>query len=412
MQLRKIFIIAWHEFIVNVRRIGFIFTTLLFPALGLLAIVIGAFFSGQATQVLVSQFVPPSKLVGIVDHTHRFTPIPPDYADDFEAFADEAQAKRALLNDEIVSYFVIPADYMSTGKVTSFTKSIFSGSSSASSFDLHEYIVRKLLAGKIDEETLKRVAVPADLELVTLDSKGETQVGTGLSIIAGFVAPYIFSILLFIAVFSSSSYLLRSVSEEKETRVIEIILSSVAPVELMAGKLIGLGAVGLTQVGIWLATSFLFSGGLAALFAGAILILNPGSFILAAVYFLLGYLLFGAIMATAGALGTSIRESQQLAGIFSFTASIPWFFAGVLFANPNAPIARVLSFFPITAPTMMMLRLPMTQVPLIDIVGSIIVLVISIPIALWLGGKLFRTGLLMYGKRPSVKEIWRAVRQG
>jgi len=145
--------------------------------------------------------------------------------------------------------------------------------------------------------------------------------------------------------------------------------------------------------------------------AGAALILNPGSLMLEAVYYLLGYLLFGAIMATAGSLGTNIRESQQLSGIFSFTASIPWFFGGIWFSNPNAPLARVLSFFPLTAPTMMMLRLPMGEVPAIDIVGSIIVLAISIPIALWAGGKIFRIGLLMYGKRPALKEIWGALRK-
>ena len=100
-----------------------------------------------------------------------------------------------------------------------------------------------------------------------------------------------------------------------------------------------------------------------------------------------------------------MRESQQLAGIFSFTAAIPWFFASIVFTNPNALLARVFSFFPLTAPKMMMLRLPMTEVPLVDIVGSLIVLLISIPIALWLGAKVFRMGLLMYGKRPSIAEI-------
>jgi len=205
--------------------------------------------------------------------------------------------------------------------------------------------------------------------------------------------------------------LLRSVADEKETRVIEIVLSSVTPTELLAGKVIGLGALGLTQVGVWLASSFLLSGGLGAIVAGAVLILNPANFLLAVVYFLLGYLLFSVIMATAGALGSNPRESQQIAGIFSMTASIPWFFAGFLFANPNAPFARALSFFPLTAPTTMMLRLPLADVPWIDIVISLAVLLVSIPIMLWAGARIFRVGLLMYGKRPSVKEIFGALRK-
>ncbi len=135
------------------------------------------------------------------------------------------------------------------------------------------------------------------------------------------------------------------------------------------------------------------------------------TFILAAVYFLLGYLVYGTLMAAAGSLGTSMRESQQLAGIFSFMAAIPWMINGFLFLNPNASIARVLSFFPLTAPTMMMLRLALGGVPLEDIVGSIAVLLLSIPLVLWGGAKVFRMGLLMYGKRPALAQIWRAMRE-
>jgi ABC-2 type transport system permease protein len=141
-----------------------------------------------------------------------------------------------------------------------------------------------------------------------------------------------------------------------------------------------------------------------------VLVLHPGNFLLAALYFLLGYLLFGTIMATAGAVGTNPRESQQLAGIFSFAAAIPWFFASVLFANPNATLARALSFFPLTAPTTMMLRLPLGGVPVVDILISLIVLLISIPIVVWAGARIFRVGLLMYGKRASVKEIVSALK--
>ena len=412
MDLRKVAVITWHEYFTNVRRIGFIFTTLLFPAMGLIGILIAGFFSGQATSFLVSQFIPSeTKPAGIVDHSGLFVPIAPDYAKNFVAFSDEPSAKSALVADTIASYAVIPADYFDKGRITWYTKGFFSGVSSPDTEDLQSYLVTRMLNGKVDNATLKRTAMPAQVDVITLDTKGEKQTGGALSFISGFIAPYIFSIMLFIAVFSSSGYLLRSVSEEKETRVIEIILSSVSPMELLTGKVIGLGALGLTQVAVWLASSVVLSGGLGALFAGAVFILNPGSFLLATIYFFLGYLLYGAIMATAGSLGTSLRESQQLAGLFTFWASIPWFFAGVLFSNPNAGIARVMSIFPLTAPTMMMLRLPMAQVPTIDIIGSIISLVISIPIVLWAGGKIFRIGLLMYGKRPAVREIWQALRK-
>jgi ABC-2 type transport system permease protein len=101
-----------------------------------------------------------------------------------------------------------------------------------------------------------------------------------------------------------------------------------------------------------------------------------------------------------------MRESQQLAGIFSMFAAVPYMLSGFLFTNPNMTLARVLSYFPLTAPTMMMLRLPMAEVPWVDVVGSVVILLASIPVALWAGSKLFQVGLLIYGKRPTLREIW------
>lgn len=410
MGQNKIAIIARHEYAINIRRIGFIFVTLLFPALGILGLVVAGLFSKQAGDVFKSQFTPGKTTVGIVDESKLFTPIRPQFANHYRAYSNEDEARAALLSDQISSYDVIPSDYLMTGKVTSYSRGGFSNIAAEDPDTLNAFLVTGLLAGKVDSTYLTRASRPADVAIVALDPKGKPAAGGDFSIIAGFVAPYVFSILLFISVFASSSYLLRSVADEKETRVIEIVLSSVSPTELLAGKVIGLGALGLTQVGVWLLSSFALSGGLSALIAGAVLVLNPANFLLAAVYFVLGYLLFGTLMATAGALGTNPRESQQIAGIFSFTAAIPWFAAGLLFTNPNAPIARILSYFPLTAPTTMMLRLPLGDVPPIDIAISLIVLLISIPLALWGGARVFRIGLLMYGKRPSVKEILGALR--
>ena len=97
--------------------------------------------------------------------------------------------------------------------------------------------------------------------------------------------------------------------------------------------------------------------------------------------------------------------------MFSFMASLPFMVAGLIFTNPNATIARVLSWIPFTSPTMMLLRLPLANVPVIDIVGSIALLAITIPVLVWAGAKVFRMGLLMYGKRASMKQVWQALRQ-
>jgi ABC-2 type transport system permease protein len=214
-------------------------------------------------------------------------------------------------------------------------------------------------------------------------------------------------------IFISSGYLLQGVAEEKESRVIEIVVSSVRPVELMAGKVAGLGALGLTQVLVWVASVAGFSGGAVAFLAVAGAASIPARvLILGVVYYLLGYTLYAILMAGVGALGTTMQESQQLAGIFSFFAAVPYMISGFLFANPNMLIARVLSFFPLTASTMMMMRIPLAEVGWVDVVGSIVVLLLSIPAALWVGAKLFRVGLLIYGKRPTLRDIWLILRSG
>jgi ABC-2 type transport system permease protein len=223
-------------------------------------------------------------------------------------------------------------------------------------------------------------------------------------------------VLLVISIFFSSTYLLRSVAAEKENRIMEILVSSVRPEHLLAGKILGLGALGLTQVFVGVAALLVLSLVGVQLFdfpaTWFTTILDaPGVLALALVYYLLGFLVYAVLMGGVGALGSSLQESQQVAGIFTFFAILPVMFAGILVASPNALLARVLSYIPLTAPTAMLLRLPLTEVPLIDIGISIGVLVLIIPVALWASTKLFRAGMLLYGQRPGLQQIVHILRQ-
>jgi ABC-2 type transport system permease protein len=406
--------IARHEYLTNVRRAGFIFFTLLVPALGLIGLVVAAFFSGQAAQFFESQFGGDRlRVVGVVDGSGLYTPIPADFAGEYRLYPDEAAAREALLAEAIGGFIVIPPDYVETGQVTAYaTGGFFESVTLTDSDALRAFLVHGLLAGRADPDIAARAADPADVTPITLDENGQPTRGTDVaSTIAGFIIPYVLSIFLIISIFTASSYLLRSVSEEKETRVIEIVLSSVSASQLLAGKVLGLGALGLTQVLVWMLSGFLLTGGLGALAAGVMVALNPVAFALAAAYFLLGYLLYGTLMASAGALGTSMRESQQLAGLFSFGAAVPLMFNSFILASPNSTIARVLSYFPLTAPTTMMLRLPLSgTLPVLDIALSLGGLLLSIPFVIWGGAKVFRLGLLLYGKRPGLREIVAALR--
>jgi ABC-2 type transport system permease protein len=202
------------------------------------------------------------------------------------------------------------------------------------------------------------------------------------------------------------------VAEEKEGRIIEILLSSIGPTQLLTGKILGLGALGLIQVLVWVGAAAVLLGTAASIFAAEGLIsISLGTVALGLLYFVLGYLLFATLMAVAGSMGTTMRESQQIASIFSLAAAIPWMLMGVIFANPNAALAVALSYFPLTAPVMMLIRLGFGQVPTHQIIISLALLAATLVLSLWAGAKTFRVGLLMYGKRPSLTDLARAFKQ-
>ncbi len=414
MDWRKVWTVARHEYLVNVRRAGFIIMTAIVPAGAILTLFLGAFFAGQLQRVgnfLERQFDTGDKHIGVVDRSGIFSPILPQYEDYFVPYRSEEEAQAALLDEDVEAVLVIGEDYMETGRVVVVTSgSGFGAAIVQDSATVRSFFVDHLLAGQVDETLQQRVAWPLNIQSRVISSGGTAQEGPW-SLAFTFLIPYFLALFLVMTIFVSSGYLLQSVAEEKESRVIEIVISSVRPVELMTGKVAGLGALGLTQVLVWLASTWGFSGGATVVFALAGATAIPMRvLVLGVIYYILGYTLYAILMAGVGALGTTMRESQQLAGIFSFFAAVPYMFSGVLFANPNMPIARALSFFPLTAPTMMMMRIPLAEVPWVDVAGSIIVLIASIPAALWVGTKLFQVGLLVYGKRPTLREVWRILR--
>ena len=408
--MRKIWTIARHEYLVNVRRPGFIIMTALVPLLGVLGLLVASFFGGQASAFFERQFAPEPKQIGVVDHLGAFTPVLPAYQERYHLFADEEAGREALRADEIATLLVIPKDYVESGQVMVVSKGNgFSAAMMEDSASVRAFFIDHLLQDKVDPALHKRLVDP--IEPVPVNLEGEPG-GGPLSTALNFIVPYFLGLLLVMSILVSSGYLLRGVAEEKMSRVIEIVLSSVTAWELLAGKVLGLGALGLTQVLVWLASALGLSGGAVSLLGvAAPLLARPEVFVLGLVYYLLGFLVYAVLMGAVGALGTTMQESQQLAGIFSGMAAIPLMVSGFIISNPNVPLLRALSWFPLTAPTVMMLRLPMAEVPLVDIVGSIVMLVFAVPAVLWAGSKVFRMGLLMYGKRPGLAQVMQALRE-
>jgi len=410
--MRKIWTIARHEYLVNVRRPGFIIMTALVPLLGALGLVVASFFGGQASAFFERQFAPEPKQIGVVDHLGAFTPVLPAYQERYHLFADEEAGREALRADEIATLLVIPKDYVESGQVMVVSKGNgFSAAMMEDSASVRAFFIDHLLQDEVDPALHKRLVDPIEPVLVSLEGEGEPG-GGPLSTALNFIVPYFLGLLLVMSILVSSGYLLRGVAEEKTSRVIEIVLSSVTAWELLAGKVLGLGALGLTQVLVWLASALGLSGGAVSLLGvAAPLLARPEVFVLGLVYYLLGFLVYAVLMGAVGALGTTMQESQQLAGIFSGMAAIPLILNGFIISNPNVPLLRVLSWFPLTAPTVMMLRLPMAEVPLVDVVGSIVMLILAVPAVLWAGSKVFRMGLLMYGKRPGLAQVMRMLKE-
>lgn len=418
MSFRKIWTIARHEYLLNLKRPGFIIWTLTVPALGLIGLLLMTFLGGQAGAFLESQFIPESQQIGIVDRSGLFTPISENYADKFSAYDSRDAGVTAMQSDEIDSLVIVPENYLETADIT--VISAEGGMDFAVADDVDNFLSETLLVDNTSPEIANRVMHPSSPNVISLaEATGEevaeepesTMDGVG-GLVLNMMVPYFLGILLVVTIFTASGYLLRGVSEEKTSRVIEIVLSSVNAQELLAGKVLGLGALGLTQISVWLLSAFALSGGVVGLLGIALPLLSrPMFFILSVVYYLLGFTIYAVLMGAGGALGTTQQESQQIAGMFSFMSALPLMLGGFIITSPNMLLARVLSWIPFTAPTMMMLRLSMGNTPTIDIIGSIVVTLLAVPFIIWAGAKIFRVGLLMYGKRPTVKEIWKLLRE-
>ena len=219
--------------------------------------------------------------------------------------------------------------------------------------------------------------------------------------------PYGFALLFVTTTFTTSGYLLQAVAEEKEDRVGEIMAVTVKPRDMMAGKIIGLSGVGLTQMLIWLGMAavaiLVFVGNLDWL---AEINLPWSMLLLSLLYFLLGYMLIAACYATAGAAVSTPQEAQPLVTPISMLALAPMFVITLILSKPNGMLAVILSLIPFSAPMTMLMRLPLADIPAWQIVVSLLLLALTSVGAMLLSGRVFRLGLLRYGKRLSIREMF------
>ncbi|AKB52928.1 hypothetical protein MSBRW_3675 [Methanosarcina barkeri str. Wiesmoor] len=409
----KTFIVAKHEFLKTIKRKEFLFMTFFFPVL----------FAGISVLPLLLSGMTPTEdqRVGYIDMTGSFEFPESIKSEDFSLGSSEAKtsvvefvmyrevsdARQALQAGQLSSYLVIPEDFLKTGTIGLYgLEKEASMQNIGLSSELSNIVITSLLKDKVDELTLNRVRDPVNIKFYNVGESGESSEQGIADVFASFGLPFITAFLLFLSIFSSSGFLLRGVAEEKENRIIEILLSSATPFEILTGKIFGLGAVGLLQVVIWLAAIMLGSR-----YALPVQI-EPITLCLALIYFIFGFLFFASVMAGIGAVTSSLQESQQIAGIFTFVAVFPLIFMQMIVTNPDSLFSVFLSLFPLSSPVAMLARIGTTSVPLYQILASIFILLISVHGTILLSSRLFRTYLLMYGKRPKVKEIWKNIWTG
>jgi len=429
----RIATVARREFLTTVRRKAFVFTVIGTPAY--FAFVMWISSAGELKER--SEVLRELSTVGVVDSSGLFRDAPMEFRTEVSAesnnmfakrapeglvpatlfqtkirpFDDFASGETALRAREISQLVVIPANYLESGRVRRYarTSSLFS---SADKRAVASWLANGLVRGRVDSLLAARVSRPAELEqLFTLGKDGSFELKDNRREMLDFMVPFMFAMLLGVSIVLGGQYLLQGVAEEKESRILESLLCTVSPEELMAGKLFGLGAAGLLVVAIW--------AGVGATVVGPILLLAgvklpAGLLLIALGYFLLGYLFYGSIMTGIGAVTGNMREAQQFSVWFTFLNFAPFIMITFLLGRPNAPLAVALSMFPPTAPGAMMLRLtaPSSAVPPWQIAASLALLAAAAWAALMASARIFRIGLLLYGKTPNLPEIIRWARQG
>lgn len=423
--MSKIFLIIRREYLSRVKNKSFLLVTFLVPLflIGIYALMIlvtaNSFKNNQATVHVVDQS---GVFDGRLESTDRVTYIMTDGE-------VEAEKSRLAETNESKQYLLIIPESLSDRFSVELLSPETPGMAVQSAVENQlEQLLRdyRLEASGIDSATLSSIDPRITVSAKELTADGEKDSSTGATMgIAMFL-----SIMIYMTLFIYGAQVMRGIIEEKQSRIVEVIISSVKPFQLMMGKIIGIGLVGLTQFILWI----ILSGGLMAvassmfmdtdaitegMAAGAQYQEGMGGEIMGAldtidlgaialwflVYFLGGYLLYSALFAAVGSAVDNETETQQ----FMFPITMPLLLAymlsfGVLINDPHGSVAFWLSMIPLTSPVAMLVRIPY-GVPEWQILLSVVLLIGGFILATWFASRIYRVGILMYGKKASYKEL-------
>ncbi len=336
-----------------------------------------------------------------MDDTYRLNSNTPKYI--FFEYLDFEEAEPDLQNKLLDAVVVIPDGILDSANAELYARSL---NNIIVIDDLQDGLVHTVMMKRLIDQGLEiTIAEGASkrirMETFEVSEEGELTEGNELMMILG---PFFFLFLLVMAVFINGQLLLRSVMEERTNRMVEILLSTVSSRELMTGKILGLGMLGMVQI------LFYFLVMISLGIYQGMEIVKLDELPLLFIYFFFGYFFFAAIYATLGTLFDNEQDAQQSMGIVSIIAMVPLLGSFYFMNNPESLITKGLSFVPPMTPFMMILRISSGAAETWEIIATTVLMIISIWGMMALAGKIFRTALLMYGKRATLPEIWRWIR--
>jgi len=399
--MSRIWTVAQREYLHNLKRPAFLFSAFGTPLfIAAIWIVIFVFFGGDDAELADFDSIGVVDKSGIVESIQT----PDESAYTFTVLESEAAAETEIETESIDAYYIVPEDYIETGRVTRHAPEGFPE-------DLDEVFRRLLLSNLSTQVEVRfppeRLLDPINSMTVVLEDTGRELDEDAVPVLI--LTPMFFAILFSLAMQTTSSFMMNGLASEKSNRVLEVLVTTITSSQLLYGKILGLGLLGLTQIIVWLVVAF------------AAFVLGPQiemlSFLesvelpldIAAagiIYFVLGYFLTASILSAIGVLAGSEQQSNQYAAIVNLTGYlIPILLITQFFEDSNGTLPTLLSIIPLTSTVSMVLRIGLGAVPLWQLALSIGLLVISIIVVAWAAGKLFRWGLLMYGKKFTLRDL-------
>lgn len=396
--MKKLWRVLSTEYIRRVRTKGFLFAVISMPVIAILAMGLGFLSVKMQTSTLPIGYLDLSGVFSNAEIPTDFTPFPIKPIN-MILFKNIDQGKASVSEGQIQALFVIQADYLESGAIDVF----ISEKPGENAYDRMRDFLKKNLILREQQQVINRIEKGSNFTIKAFDGSREANMRDWFVVLFPFMTGLVFIIVINI----SGGYLLQSVVDEKENRTMEIIVTSISPEQLMVGKILGNLSVGLTQLIIWLLFAVIGLAGIQIIFQyGQPPIIQPIHLILITGIILPGFILIAALMTTVGVTATELHEAQQVSILFTLPMVSPFWFAPAILQHPDNPLTAFLSIFPFTAVVTMPLRVSISAVPPWQIALSIAVIWSIALLSLLLAAKAFRLGMLSYGKRIKIVEIF------